>query len=484
MKNEKIMEQGTFGQLILRLSVPSMIVIVVMILYNLADTFFIGQTGDPNKIAAISICMPIFTILSGIGTLFGIGGGTSISIALGEKKYDKIRTISGFCSVCSLAVGIAYGAAVIAFARPLCLALGAEEEFLSDAMTYLRVFALSSPFVLFSQAYGNILRSDGEAATPMIASLSGTLLNIVLDGLFVLVFSWDVFGAAFATVLGNAMSFALVIWILKCKKPEFMPQLRGSHLHGTAVDAGQETLLTGGTGRNEEGSNQEEEKRFCGSFRKEIVLPVMTLGLPMTFSTILSSVSSAVQNRLMVAHGSTYLAAQSVAGKLGLIVTMLIMGFCMGMQPAISYNYGSKNDERMYEIRRKMMLVCVLAGGMLAGLIVVFRRSMVGVFIQDENVIACGELFVIASVCVGPVYAIYQTCQTFLQATGKATYAIVVSLLDKGLVFLPVLFLMDYLFGATGIAFSHAVTMVLSVVIAILLTARWGKEISADHAKE
>ena len=447
MRNEKVMEQGSFGQLVVRLSLPAMIVIVVMILYNLADTFFIGQTGDPNKISAISICMPVFTILSGIGTLFGVGGGTSVSIALGEKDYGRIRAVSTFCSTSALVIGIVYGAAVFAFAQPLCRMLGAEEAFLADAMIYLRVFALSSPFVMFSQTYGNILRSDGEAATPMMANLAGTFLNIVLDGLFVLVFQWDVFGAALATVLGNVMSFVLVIWILKCKKPQFLPEFR-------KVKAS-----------------------------KNIVLPVLTLGLPMTFSTVLSSVSSAVQNRLMVAHGSTYLAAQSVAGKMGLIVTMLILGFCMGMQPAISYNYGSKSYRRMYEIVRKMAMVCVLVGALLAGVIIVFRRAMVGAFIQDESVIAYGEFFVIASVCVGPIYAVYQTCQTFLQATGKAGYAIVVSLLDKGLVFLPVLMVMNRLFGANGIAFSHAVTMIVSVVIALLMAGQWTKALKEEEGE-
>lgn len=445
-KNERVMETGSYLQLVLRLALPAMIVIIVMVLYNLADTFFIGQMGNPEKIAAISVCMPVFTVLSGIGTLFGIGGGTAVSIALGEKNRQQIGEITAFCCMGTLLVGTVYGFLTGLFAEPLCRILGAEESFLADAERYLKIFAFSSPFVLFSTAHGSILRSDGEAATAMLANLGGTLLNIVLDALFILGLHMDVAGAAAATVIGNVFSAVLVLLLLLKKKQVFLPHRQNLH------------------------------------FRREVVVPVLTLGLPMTFSTILGSVSNAVQNRMMVAHDSVFLTAQSVAGKLGLIITMLIMGFCMGLQPAVSYNFGSKNYKRMYEILRKTAAFTLTAGTLLALCVYLNRARLVAAFIQDEGVIRYGQIFVLANICVAPVYAVYQTFQTFLQATGKADYAIIVSLLDKGLVFLPVLAVMNRLYGAYGIAFSHAATMILSVIIAGGLTMLWSRTLRSSSA--
>lgn len=440
-KNRKMLEEGSFGELLLKLSLPSVVVILIMVVYNVADTYFIGQTGDPNKISAISLCMPVFTILSGIGTLFGNGGTTSISIALGAKNDNKVRHVTAFCLLGCLVVGLVFFAVVFFFTKPLALLLGADASTMDFSITYLKTFCFASPLVLFSTTYGSIIRADGDAAVAMIPNLAGTISNIVLDALFILVFGWDVFGAAFATVLGNVISCILLIIILHKRKKIFLPSLKQL------------------------------------SFDSDVVVPVLTLGLPMTFSTILGSVSNTLQNRLMMVHGSTYLAAQSVAGKINMIITMLIMGFCMGMQPVISYNFGGKNYKRMYKVVKSTGLFTVVLGIILTIVVFFFKDSIVAAFIDNEEVIACGQIFVLASVIIGPIYGIYQLSQTFLQSTGKVTYAIFSSLLDKGLIFIPVLYLMDHFWAAYGIAFSHAVTMIFSFVVALILAMCWAKQI-------
>lgn len=440
-KNELMMEQGSFAQLLVKLSLPAVIVILIMIIYNMADTFFIGQTNEPNKISAISICMPVFAVLSGLGTLFGIGGGTAISIALGEKNYDRIKHISTFSCFGALLVGTAFTVFTLSFTGQICLFLGANEETLEAAITYLRIFAYAAPFIMFSGAYGNILRSDGEAALPMLANMSGTILNIILDALFIFVFKWDVFGAALATVIGNIFTVIMVLMILFRKKRIFIPDLRHMVL------------------------------------KREIVIPVLTLGLPMTFSTVLNSVSSVIQNRLMIQHGSISLAAQSVAGKFGMLITMLIMGVSMGIQPAISYNYGAKNYKRMDQVVKQTLIFNISLGIVMAAFIFLVKDQAIAVFINNDEVISMGRIFVLASVISGPIYAVSQMCQTFLQATGKASYAIIISLLDKGIIYIPVLFIMNHFFGAYGIAFSHCLTIVISVIFAITLSKTWANEI-------
>jgi putative MATE family efflux protein len=444
-KSQKMLEEGSFGQLILKLSLPAVLVIIIMIIYNMADTYFIGQTGDPNKISAISLSMPVFTVLSGIGTLFGNGGATTISIALGQRDESKIQRITAYCLAGCLVIGIGFWAVVFFLAQPLAVLLGADASTMDFTITYLRTFSLASPMVLFSTSFGSIIRADGDATTAMIPNMAGTFANMILDALFILVFHWDVFGAAFETVLGNALSCVILVWILVRKKQNFLPHI--SRL----------------------------------SLEKEIVVPVTTLGLPMTFSTMLGSISSTIQNRMMMSHGSVYLAAQSVSGKVGMLITMLIMGFCMGMQPAISYNFGSRNYRRMYQVIRDTGIFTMCLGVVLTVICAVFKNAIVAAFIDNDEVIACGQVFVIAAVIVGPVYGVYQLCQTFMQATGKVSFAIFTSLLDKGIIYLPVLYLMDRFYGAYGIAFAHAVTMVFSIALALLLSFVWSRQIKEDQ---
>ena len=188
-----LLKHGSFGKLLLNLSLPSVLIIIIMLIYNIADTYFIGQTGNPKMISAISLSMPVFTVLSGIGTLFGNGGTTSISIALGEGNPEKVQKITTFCFFGSVTVGCLFFLMIFAFTQPLALLLGADETTLSYTITYLKTFSFACPLVLFSTAFGSLLRADGDGRTALLPNMTGTISNILLDALFILVFHWDVF---------------------------------------------------------------------------------------------------------------------------------------------------------------------------------------------------------------------------------------------------------------------------------------------------
>ena len=205
-KNRKMLEEASFGKLLLNLCLPTILIMLVMVVYNMADTFFIGQTGDPVKIAAISLCAPLFSILSGLGTLLGSGGCTAVSLALGKQENSRIKAYTSLCCYGSLVIGFLFLTFVLIFLTPISLALGADSATLSHTCGYLRIIALGAPVILFNNVFANIIRADGAAKESMIANGLGTLSNIALDALFILVFSWDVAGAALATVLGNAIS--------------------------------------------------------------------------------------------------------------------------------------------------------------------------------------------------------------------------------------------------------------------------------------
>ena len=317
-KNQKLLAEGSFPQLLLRLCVPAVVIMLVMVVYNMADTYFIGQTGDPGKVAALSLCAPFFSILSGLGTLFGNGGAITVSLALGRKDESEIHKICAFCAAAGIALGLALTALVLLFPVPLANMLGANDDTRAYALRYLKIIALGAPVIMFNNIFGNILRSDGAAVQSMICNTLGTVANIVLDAVFIMGFQWDVRGAAIATVLGNILSTCYLLWYLLRKQRLFAPSLRALDFSG------------GLPGR------------------------VLSLGVPLALSTLLMSFSHMIANRMMIAYGAAALAAQGVARRISMLTTMLLMGLCMGLQPAVSYTYSAGQHRRLFALLRRM----------------------------------------------------------------------------------------------------------------------------------
>ncbi len=446
-KNETLLREGSFPQLLLNLCVPAIVIMVVMVLYNMADVFFIGQLNDPYMIAAVGLAAPVFSILTGFGTLFGSGGCTVISLALGKGDHARARKVSALCFYGSILFGVAFAIVVQLFLEPVCRLIGADESTVGYTMAYLRVITLFAPVSIFSNVFLNLIRADGAAKVSMIANVAGTVMNIILDPLFILAFHWGVTGAAIATILGNCTSAVILIWYIH----------RNNSLYSI--------------------------KPSDAKPQKDVLLPVISLGLPMAFSTILMSFSHMLSNNLLMGYDAIALAAQGIAGKVGMLISMTAMGTCMGMQPAISYNYAAGNRERMREIIRKTGITTVSATLALSVLCFIFREPILAAFIKDKAVNAIGSVALMASVVVGPFFSVYQLCTTYLQATGQASFATLASMLSKGIIYIPVLFLMNAVLGMYGILFTGAVTDMLSLIAVIglvLLSIRLEKREEAQ----
>ena len=441
MKNETLLREGSVGQLLLKLSLPVILIMMVTVLYNMADVFFIGRCGDRFQLAAISLAGPVFSAISAFNTLIGFGGCTACSIALGEGREDRVRTYSAFVLYASLLLGLMLTALILGGMKLLLSLLGTNGETGVYTAEYLRILALGAPFLVTSGALGNTVRADGEVKSAMLASLTGTVLNIVLDPLFIAVFRWGCSGAALATVIGNIVSLSLLLRAVSRKKA-FSLSLRDFTL------------------------------------RKDVSLRVLGLGLPMAASTLLMSFSSTVSNRLTVSYGNVAVAARSVAGKSAMLIPMIVMGISMGVQPAISYVYGCRDRKRLRRIVLGVGAVCVAVGALMSAAFFLFRESFVAAFSPDPEIISLGKTMMLGTLLAVPAEGVYHMCYTYLQATGKVGYATLCSLMQKGLVFLPVLLLMERGFGLDGIIFSTAVTTLLSTAIALLLCRRWSRQIA------
>ncbi len=431
LDNEEMLRSGNYWLLARKLCIPAILIMLVMVLYNMADIFFIGQTGDSNKVTAVTLASPMFAILSGLGVLLGSGGCTAISLALGKQDYERIKKISAFCIWASIITGIIFAVVVLLLMNPVCRILGCNNETFTFTAEYLRIIAIGAPFIMLTNVIPSLIRADGSTTNSMIGNLIGTVLNIALDPLLILVFDLGVTGAAIATVAANCASLVYFIVFLRTKGKiySFSP--------------------------------------LQISLKKNIITPVVSLGLPISIATILGSVSSTVANNMMMKYGSVAVASNSVAGRIGQLISMTVMGICMGMQPAISFNYSSKNKKRLTEILQKTTGLAFVIGTILSLFCFIFRDQLLNAFLNDPNVLSIGRICILASVIIGPFFAFYQICCTYLQSIGKSKPAIIVSLLEKGLIYIPMLFVLNITFGMYGIVFATSATTILSAVVAL-----------------
>lgn len=439
--NEELLQKAAFPKLILHLCIPTIVIMLVMVLYNMADTYFIGKTNDPYKIAAVSLCGPIFSILSGLGTLLGSGGCTVISLSLGQKHYDRIKAVTSLCFYGALALGFLFLIAANLNITAIARLIGSDQDTVAYTASYLRIIACGAPVILFTNVFANLIRADGAAKQSMMANGLGTIVNIVLDPVLIMGLHMGVAGAAIATVAGNVVSAVYLLYYVLRKQKLF-------------------SLRPGDV-----------------SLTKDTVLPVLTLGMPLACSTILMSCSTMLMNNVLVSYGSVTVAANGVAGKAGMLISMLQMGICMGMQPAISYNCGAGAYTRMRRIVKHTGVLTVATGTLLTCICFLCRQQFVTAFIDHAEVIALGQKMIVASMLIGPFYGLYQLSTTFLQATGKAGFATVVSLLDKGAVFIPMLYLLNALFGLDGVIYTAAVTDMISILVGGALCLYWNKKL-------
>ncbi len=435
-KYEKLFSEQPVWRSIFNMAVPALLTIVIMILYNLADLFFIAQLGDSAKVASVSIISPVFSIIMALATMIGAGGSTVIANAFGAGDTQKAKNTASLCFYSAIFLGVAVTLLLFAFQTPLLRLLGTKPDMWEDSRDYLRVLSGGTILMLIPSAMGMLIRAEGAVKESMIGNLIGTAANIILDPMFILLFGWGVSGAAAATVIGYILSTCYYMLFAKRRAAVI------------SLDPKRALVMP-----------------------KEII-PVMALGIPNAASTVLSGFASTFSNNLLSRHGTDAIAAAAAAGKASMLISMVQMGICMGVQPLMAYNYGSGNLSRLKEVLRKTAL---LTGGIGIGtmaLCFVFRRSIISLFLKEAAVAAMGEQYMLYMMAGAPFLGLVYISTNFLQATKKATSAIIVSLLRQGLLLIPLLYLMHTLFGFIGLSAAHMAADMGAALIASLIFFR------------
>ena len=272
-------------------ALPAMAAMLMVLIYNLADTFFIGQTHDDLQVAAVSLATPVFLLFMAVGTIFGIGGTSVISRAMGEGRTDYAKKVCSFCMWSCVGVGIIMSALFLLFMDQILALIGASADTWEYAKTYLTIVSLSGPFVLIANCYSNVIRAEGQSGKAMMGQLIGNLLNVVLDPIMILVFGWNIAGAAIATVIGNAAGAIYYIFYF----------LSGKSMLSI------------------------NPKDF--SVKNKVASGVLTIGIPAALGSLLMSVSNIIMNSQMGKYGDMAVAGVGVAMKVTMLTGMVVLFF-------------------------------------------------------------------------------------------------------------------------------------------------------------
>lgn len=430
-----VFENAPVRKAVLQNALPAMAAMLMVLIYNLADTFFIGQTHDDLQVAAVSLATPVFLLFMAVGRVFGIGGTSVISRALGEGRREYAKSVCSFCMWSCVVVGIAMSVLFLIFMDNILTLIGASSDTWDHTKAYLTIVCLSGPFVLIANCFSNVIRAEGESGKAMMGQVIGNLLNVILDPIMILVFGWDIAGAAIATVIGNVVGALYYIAFY----------LRGKSSLGIGI-----AYLTAKNG---------------------VASSVLAIGVPAALGSLLMSFSSIIMNSQMVEYGDMAVAGVGVAMKVTMMTGMVCIGLGQGVQPLLGYCVGSKNRKRYNDVLRYSLVFSFVLSCALTLLCYLFTEQIVGVFLTDAAAFEYGVDFSRILLCTSFLFGVFYVLINALQAEGAATESLVVSISRQGLIYIPAMFILGSLFNETGLIWAQPIADVLSLLLAILLYA-------------
>ena len=448
-KAAEVFENAPVPKAVLVNVIPSIISMLMVLVYNLADTFFIGQTKNVYMVAAVSLATPAFLLFMAVGMLFGIGGTSLISRLLGEGKKEKAMHACSFCFWTSAAAG-AFGMLLINLAaEPVARIVGATPDTFDYVVEYLKIVSYGIPFLVIGNAFSSIIRAEGKAGTAMTGMIIGNLANIILDPVMILGLHMNVRGAAAATTIGNMLSALFYIF---------------HFLGGRSMLTINPKLYKAGEG---------------------IATGVLAIGVPASLNSMLMSISNVVINNLMTNHGDMAVAGLGVAMKVNMIAVMLLIGLGTGVQPLLGYNFGAGNRERFKSILKFSLIFAVSLSVVMTVICYAFAGPMVSAFLEEPSAYDYGMTFARIYIISGPILGVLFVMINTIQAMGAAVPSLILSISRQGLLFMPVLFTFNAVFGtARSLAFAQPVTdylaAVLSVVLAVLSFKKYFRERKAE----
>lgn len=452
-KKEYLFESAPITKAVLTLAIPTVISALVMVLYNLADTYFVGMLNDPVQNSAVTLAAPLILAFNAVNNLFGVGTSSMMSRALGAKDFETVSRSSAFGFYCSLFFGIAYSAVYTLFSDSFLTMLGADAETVTATAEYLKwTVSFGAAPAILNVVMAYLVRSEGATLHASIGTMSGCILNMILDPFFVL--SWGLnmgsAGAGLATFISNcfACGYFLVLIFVRRKK--------------TYVCI--------------------NPKKF--GFRKSIVFGIFAVGIPACIQNLLNVTGMTVLNNFTADFRADAVAAMGIAYKVNMVPMNIAWGFSQGIMPLVSYNYSSGGYTRM---KKSVFLTAKISIGFLVLVSAVFSffsNDVISMFMENESVIEYGSAF-LRGMCLGlPFLCLDFLAVNVFQACGMGKKSLVFAVMRKIVLEIPALFILNALFPLYGLAYAQLGAEAVLAAAAVTVLVRMFKRLNNSGVKE
>ena len=441
-KKMELLGSTSIPKALLAMGIPTMVGMLVNAFYNLVDAYFVGGLGE-SQMGAISVVYPLGQVVVGLGLLFGNGAASYISRLLGRGDKENADKVASTALYSSVSVGAVIIIISMVFLHPILKLLGATNSILTFAATYARLYIVSCIFNVFNVTMNNIVTSEGAAKTTMCALLTGAVLNIALDPLFIYVFDLGVAGAAIATAISQVVSTCVYLTYIFRKKSVF---------HFRVKDC---------------------------TYTKETMSEIFKIGVPTLVFQILTSVSISLTNNAAGDYGDSAIAGMGVVTRLISMGSLSVFGFIKGFQPIAGYSYGAKKFDRLREAIKTSILwstaFCVIFGVIL----VLFPTAIVSQFTKgDAEMIRIGAASLRANGISIMLFGFYTVYSSLFLALGKGREGFILGACRQGICFIPVILLLPIVWGLNGIMYAQPIADVLSAVITVFMAIPLHKKLN------
>ena len=432
-KYKQMMEEPVHT-LIPRLALPSMVSMIVVAVYNMADTFFVSQLGTSAS-AAVGVIYSMVAIIQAIAFMIGMGSGNEISRLLGAKKQEEAEHYVAIGFFTEILLGVSIAIFSIIYIEALVYALGSTKTIAPYAISYAKYVLLGTPFIMASLGMNNMLRFQGNSFYSMLGIATGGILNMFLDPLFIYGFHMGIMGAALATTLSQIVSFSILLY--QCNR---MPACISISF-----------------------------KNFKPSLKRYSL--IFRFGLPSLARQGIAGVSTIILNFSAHPYGDAAIAAMAIVMRIIMFLNSLVIGFGQGFQPVCGYCYGAKNYKRVEEAYRFSLKVCFLMLMVMGTAVFIFAKPLITVFRKgDAEVIRIGYLALRLQCLTIPLSAQITMANMFSQTTGYPFRASFVALLRQGICLIPVLLILPPVFGLLGVQMSQPISDFFAAGIAFFIT--------------
>lgn len=449
IRTKEIFETKPIPAALAKMAIPTIVSQLITLIYNIADTWFIGQTNNPYMVAASSLVLTIFLMTAALANLFGVGGGNLVVRLLGGKDEEEAKKAASLSLVMAAGVSLTFSVLCFLFMDPLLRLLGASDYTIGYAKQYLTfVVVIGAVPTVLANTMSAMVRNIGHSKEAGFGLGMGGVLNVILDPIFMFVIfpdGYQVAGAAVATMLSNVIT--LIYFIFTYQK------LKG------------ETVLS--------------LPRRVEKIRKDSLSSLFSVGIPAAMSLLLFDLTTMVINRLAAGHGDTQLAAIGIVLKVERLPLNIGIGICLGMTPLVAYNYASKNHKRMKEF----FSAARFAGLVISVMCVVFYRFcapyIVRAFISDADTVRYGTEFLQSRCFATPFMFLSFHMVHFMQAVNRGKVSFQLAVIRQICLNIPILILLNHFFGMSGIVWTQLIADAINVVVSYIIYGRLIGEIAS-----